>query len=274
MPRRARFSDLPTDLPDERAQMALAVRTMIEETGLPYRSIERELRHKAESAGYLRSDGYLTRSVLSCLANGQRKRAPRARPLRGLHELAVENSTSPEAVLAWTELEALLLSFAALRTEAAIGLAACVACGTACVACKAAALPGKLGSQFKPAGIASPLVAPVPPSEGDRRNRLDYDIAWPAARDLAGYILVDDLERANGLIRHVSIEAPPAETADAVAACRDLELHEATDAIIRYAGQRPDRDVLEIVRSLNQRERRAEADTLLDHALTDTATRK
>jgi len=254
--------------------MALAVRSMIEETGLPYRGIERKLMHKAELAGYLRSDGYLTRTALSRLANGQRKRAPRARPLRGLHELAVENSKSPGAVLAWTELEAVRLSFAALRAEAVIGLAACVACGTACVACEAADLPGKLGSQFKPADIASPLVAPVPQNEGDRRNKMDYDIAWPAARDLAGYISVGDLERANGLIRHVSVEAAPTETADAVAACRDLELHEATDAIIRYAGRRPDRDVLKIVRSLNQRERRDEADTLLDHVLADTAAQR
>ncbi|WP_280259014.1 hypothetical protein [Nocardia abscessus] len=84
---------------------------------------------------------------------------------------------------------------------------------------------------------------------------------------MAGYISAGNFERVNGLIRYVGIEAAPAETADAVVSCRELGLDEATDTIISYAGSRSELDVFQILQSLNQRDKRTDADILLERAL-------
>ncbi|WP_280450106.1 hypothetical protein, partial [Nocardia brasiliensis] len=121
----------------------------------------------------------------------------------------------------------------------------------------------------RPIGAApmTPVVAPAPPAKGDRRKFVTPDVAWPPAKDLAVYISVGNFERANGLIRYVGSEASPAETANAVISCRDLGMAEATEAIITYAGNRSERDVLRILHSLKQHDRRADADALLDNVL-------
>ncbi|MFE4503896.1 hypothetical protein ACFRFQ_28905 [Rhodococcus sp. NPDC056743] len=93
------------------------------------------------------------------------------------------------------------------------------------------------------------------------------DVAWPAASEVSRYLAVGALESANGLIRHVGSEASPIETAHAIASCRDLGLVDAADTIIAYAGGRARREVLQILQSLNQQGRRADADTLLTRAL-------
>jgi hypothetical protein len=46
-----------------------------------------------------------------------------------------------------------------------------------------------------------------------------------------------------------------------------LGLIEAAETIISYAGSRSEREVLQILRLLNQRNRRADADALLERAL-------
>ncbi len=93
-------------------------------------------------------------------------------------------------------------------------------------------------------------------------------MSWPPAQNLAVYITAGNYERANGLIRHVGSEAIPTDAADAVVSCRDLGMLEATDAIISYAAGRESKDdVLHIVHLLIQRNRRDDAETLVERAV-------
>ncbi|GAA5084496.1 hypothetical protein GCM10023319_29550 [Nocardia iowensis] len=244
--RRKAFADLDLDkLSPAWRDLAEAVRVLIRQTGRSLRAIESAIREKLdELRKEARADeyklrlkyGYLTKSVLWDWAHGNRKRAPKIVQLKELHNLALASAGAADEVISWDDLERLWHNVATKPAEIA------------------------------PASEAT--VAPVPRSEGDRRNIAILEIAWRPAKDLATYISVGNLERANGLIRHVGSEADPAETADAVISCRDLGMPEATRAIIDYAGNRPERDVLHILHSLKQRGRRADADALLDRALT------
>ncbi len=69
------------------------------------------------------------------------------------------------------------------------------------------------------------------------------------------------------MIHHVGTEATPDEAANAVIACRDLDLLDAVAAIISYAGLRADREILQILRALLRHERHADAGALLNRAL-------
>ncbi|WP_063000363.1 hypothetical protein [Nocardia mikamii] len=139
-------------------------------------------------------------------------------------------------------------------------------------------LPSESVTNSKPAesGTARALDnAPVPPLLGDRRNNR-LDVAWPSTDEvvwrpvsqLVGYVSTGELENANSLMRHVGTEAEPLETADAIVACRDVDLPDAVDTIISHAGAREELlDVMQILKSLNERDRRADSDALLVHAL-------
>ncbi|MEU2174832.1 hypothetical protein ABZ552_11470 [Nocardia sp. NPDC019219] len=130
--------------------------------------------------------------------------------------------------------------------------------------------PEQASAATKPAELLTATttdVVPVPSLMGDRHNIGTIDVAWPPAMDLAGYISAGNFERVNGLIRYVGTEATPAETADAVISCRELGLDEATDTIISYAGSRSELDVFQILQSLNRRDKRTDADILLERAL-------
>ncbi|AFU04318.1 hypothetical protein AW168_06735 [Nocardia brasiliensis] len=256
LPQLGKFADLDRNkLSQEWLELAEAIRDLIGLTGLSCRAIvdavaerlkelKKELGARADEAradevraelAELKSR-YLSKSVLADLANGKRKR-PKAIHLRELHSLALVKA-GPGAVISWDDLERLRERAAAKPAERTISAAA-----------------------------ITPVVAPVPHSEGDRRKFVTPDVAWPPAKDLAVYISVGNFERANGLIRYVGSEASPAETANAVISCRDLGMAEATEAIITYAGNRSERDVLRILHSLKQHDRRADADALLDNVL-------
>ncbi|MEV6340782.1 hypothetical protein AB0M12_39455 [Nocardia vinacea] len=245
MPQRGEFSDLDPDdlLSPEWRLLAEVIRELIRQTGRSCRAIEQAIQEKLDdlrrktAADELRcrQEGYLTRSVLSDLANGRRKRAPKEAILRELHELARISAEAEDEVIPWEILDSIRRR---LETKPA---------------------------ETIPAVTAG--VVPVPHQEGDRHHSGNVDLVWLPATDLAVYISVGNFERANGLIRHVGTEADPAETANAVVACRDLGLLEVTDTIISYAGSRSERDVLKILHLLKQRGRRVDADALLDSAL-------
>ncbi|MFI6168074.1 hypothetical protein ACIBCN_14930 [Nocardia sp. NPDC051052] len=248
--RRKQFADLdPSKLSPARLVLAEAVRVLIRQTGCSsLRAIERdlaemldELRKEAGADKYkLRFEyGYLTKSVLWDWAYGNRKGAPKEAQLWELHSLASASAGSAEEVISWDELDELRR-----RVESE---------------------PAETGR------VVSPGVAPVPRPEEDRRNSATVGVQWDAADDLAAYAAVGNREGAIGVIRHVGATAAPVETANAVIACRDMGLIEETEAIISYAGNRSERDVLYILRYLQQHNRRVDADALLDRALARTS---
>ncbi|MBF6225284.1 zinc ribbon domain-containing protein [Nocardia abscessus] len=262
MPPRGEFADLNPDLPLEWQQFAKAVRHLILCIDLSYREIAKDI--------------YRNKNALLGLTSGKLKHPPEVEMLESLHELAIERAGA-EAVISWEELDRLWRALAPSLPEdgGPAPAACCPDCGTAvfCPNCGASLPREEPATAAKPANSLSAIAAdvvPVPRHTGDRHNGRTVDEVWLAAKDLAVYISAGNFERANGLIRHVGTEATPNETAAAIASCRDLGLGEAADIIINYAGSRPDRDVLQILRALNRRDRRIDADALLHRALSAT----
>ncbi|MBF6302563.1 hypothetical protein IU459_34240 [Nocardia amamiensis] len=267
-PQRGEFGDLSLDLSDSQKELAQAVRGLIEQIGLSGRAIEEAIAARLRERD--RSEGYLSKSVLFYLANGRHKRPPREAPLRELHTLALDSCDTEGMVITWDELNSLRLALSLPSTEDEHQpTVLCPTCGAAMTLEEARALE-QVSAATKPAEISPVIttdVVPVPHHVGDRHNTGTIDVAWPPAKDLAVYISAGNFERVNGLIRYVGTEAAPDETADAVVSCRKLGLDEATDTIINYAGSRSELDVLQILQSLNQRDQRPDADTLLERAL-------
>ncbi|MFC1400265.1 MULTISPECIES: hypothetical protein [Streptacidiphilus] len=261
MPRLGDFATLDPALPVEQRELAEAVRGLLLRIGLSCQHTGERLLKEAGT------EGFLSRPVLSDLANGRRKRAPREAPLRALHSLAANSERTQGMVCSWETLNRLREALSpSLPAEEEPGKpVACPLCGAA------ASLEQALSERVRPADITASTparsVVPVPRPEGDRHNTTLPDFIWAPTEDLALYLTAGNLERANGLIRHVGTEVQPSETADAVVSCRDAGLLGAADAIISYAGRRPERDVLHILHALNQRQRRTDADTLLECAL-------
>ncbi|WP_133733799.1 hypothetical protein [Nocardia ignorata] len=123
-----------------------------------------------------------------------------------------------------------------------------------------------------PASQAAELpvgVVPVPLREGDRHNADgSFDVAWPEAKLIVGYIDAGDLARANGLIRHVGSVASPREAVAAVKSCRIVGSEDAAEAILAYAANREDvLDVVEIAYGLLVSEGGPDASMLLKGVL-------
>ncbi|MER7449644.1 hypothetical protein ABTW96_05080 [Nocardia beijingensis] len=267
-PKSREFGDLSSGLSDSQKELAQAVRGLIERTGLSSRAIEDAIAASLRERGI--SEGYLSKSVLSKLANGGHKRPPREAPLRELHTLAVDSPNTEGTVISWGKLNRLRLALSHLTTEEQPQLSVpCPTCGTAMAPERGKTLE-QTSAAVKPAETVTavrPDVVPVPHYEGDRHNSGSIDVAWPPAKDLAVYISAGNFERVNGLIRYIGTEAPPDETANAVVSCRELGLDEATEIIIGYAGGRSELDVLQILQLLLQRDQRRDADILLERAL-------
>ncbi|MFJ7622805.1 hypothetical protein ACIQYZ_28830 [Rhodococcus erythropolis] len=270
LPKCGEFAELNPDLTSAQRELAVAVRGLVRQIDLPCRGIAVKLEKRAEYGGYLQTAGCLSKSALSALINGRRKREPRhTEPLHGLWELAVSNAKSGETVISWEELTELLAQLAPPKPDASQS-DLCPTCGGLDQRYSTVSTASEESAVDVPATASTPLTsvfAPVPRQEGDRRKRQSAELPWPAAADVSKYLTAGALESANGLIRHVGIEASPTETAHAIISCRDLGLLDATATIIRYAGARDRRDVLQIIHSLNQRDRRDDADSLLNRAL-------
>ncbi|MCX4093960.1 hypothetical protein [Nocardia sp. alder85J] len=265
-PQAGQFQPLDPDLPPQRRDLAEALRGLIDLTGLSQRAIIEALGRRNISGG----NAHLSRSVLSDLVNGLRVRAPREAPLRALYDFVRDTVGAERMTLSWEELSKLCNELSPLasspRRRRSAGM--CVGPATAADHVSSEAGPASPGTHSVEATVSVPPgVPPVRSSEGDRRNEEAWDLVWPPAADLRDYISSGNFERANGLIRHISIEAAPAEAAAAVVACRDLGLLDVVDTIIGYVGRRPERDVLRIVWSLNKQDRRADADAVVERAL-------
>lgn len=261
MPKRGEFAELDPGLPVERRELAEAVRGLLRRIGLSCQATSEQLLIRAGGAGFL------SRPVLSALASGQRKRVPREAPLRALHTLALNSKGTQGTVCSWETLDGLRRALSPLPTVDEQGTAVCPLCGAD------APLERAISEAVRPADAAPATatdVAPVPRQQGDRRNIGTVDFSWAPTEDLVLYLAAGNLERANGLIRHAGSGVHPGETADAVVSCRDADLPEATEAILDYAGRRTERDILQIIHSLNRHERRADADTLLERALVNS----
>ena len=269
LPKCGEFAELNPDLTSAQRELAVAVRGLVRQVGLPCRGIAVKLEKRAENGGYLQTAGCLSKSALSALINGRRKREPRhTEPLHGLWELAVSNVKSGETVISWEELTELLGQLAPPKPDASQS-DLCPTCGGLDQRYSAVSTASEVTAPL-PATASTPstsVIAPVPHKEGDRRKRGSAKLPWPAAADISKYLTAGALESANGLIRYVGTEASPTETAHAIISCRDLGLLDATATIIGYAGTRDKRDVLQILHSLNQRDRRDDADSLLNRAL-------
>ncbi|GAD81846.1 hypothetical protein NCAST_05_02830 [Nocardia asteroides NBRC 15531] len=211
-------------------------------------------------------------SVLRLLA-GQYRFGPRESTLRQIYKFATSTIDRDLGLIAWEHLVELRLEIAG--RSGGYATTAPLLAAVACPQCRTAfpSEPAESTVLDTDAGeIAVGVDVPVPLCEGDRH--IDADIAWPSrgllwppASDLAGFIVAGQLESSSRLIHHVGTDATPEEAASAVIACRDLELLDAVDAIISYAGLRADREILQILRPLLHHERLADADALLNRAL-------
>ncbi|MFC9894452.1 hypothetical protein ACFVMC_12215 [Nocardia sp. NPDC127579] len=223
-------------MPPERQAFCLAVRALLKGAGLSIRGAAAQL--------------YVSKTTLWEITSGKRKRAPDEKLIKQLHDLAVIHAI-PGSIIEWEELHGLLLE---LNPDSDLHPPAC-ACGAV--------------TPQKPASQPPSAVVPVPQPKEDRHNQNLPRPAWSAVHDLARYIASGTWEHANGLMRHVGVDAPPGETALAIASARELDLHDAAETIISYAGRRSTGDVLTILHSLKSHGLRDDADTLLEHALTN-----
>ncbi|MGW6624310.1 hypothetical protein ACWF99_24100 [Nocardia sp. NPDC055002] len=223
------------------------------------------------------SGANISKDAVFRLLKGQHKHGPRVSTLEEFYDFAKSAIDGDLDVIARKDFLDLRQGFAGApdgQTRSAVQKAAvaCPQCGTPAPA----ELSETAGPGPEPVDAVSGVVAPVPLAHGDRRigSGLVIDIAWPSgpvlwppATDLAGYLTAGQLEKSNRLIHHVATEADPDEAASAVIACRDLDLPDAVDAIINYAGLRDEREVLQILRPLLRHERHVDAEALLDRVL-------
>ncbi|MTJ76428.1 hypothetical protein [Nocardia seriolae] len=211
----------------------------------------------------------MSRSMLSNLAHAKCRVAPgddEVKALRSLYELAASNQE--EQFIDWDEL---LRRRLALCWAPHLPTNTCVSCGAACTDCGTPDLDNPDDSDApEPADDSATTVepvVPVPHGKGDRHNNERIDVAWTAVDDVTRYVADGDLTRLNSVLRYAGTEAPATETARAIAACRDRQMHDAAATIIGHAGSRAEREVLEILLELNQNDRRADADAVLERAL-------
>ncbi|MGF0316673.1 hypothetical protein [Nocardia fluminea] len=223
------------------------------------------------------SGANISKDAVFRLLKGQHKHGPRVSTLEEFYDFAKSVIDGDFDVIARQDFLDLRQGFAGApggqpRSAGQKDAVACPQCGTPA--------PAELSETAGPgAGTVGGVLevdAPVPLARGDRRTSSShvFDIAWPSgpllwppATDLAGYLTAGQLEKSNRLIHHVATEADPGEAASAVIACRDLDLPDAVDAIINYAGLRDEREVLQILRPLLRHDRHVDAGALLDRVL-------
>ncbi|MCK2237152.1 MULTISPECIES: hypothetical protein [unclassified Crossiella] len=121
------------------------------------------------------------------------------------------------------------------------------------------------GATVEPQGHSGML--PVPPAEGDRQlSESDSPLAGEL-KELARHFAAGKQQDAAVILHYFGTTAPAKETAAAITYCHAQNLGDAASYLIEYSAQRPEKEVLIIVRSLNQSGQRDLADNLL--ALTE-----
>ncbi|MFB8212712.1 hypothetical protein [Streptomyces sp. NPDC056010] len=107
------------------------------------------------------------------------------------------------------------------------------------------ALRRELSLAPKPSGV------PVPLPQGDRHPVDAAELSWPETRLVAGYLASDRKHDAGFLLWRAGLTYAAADIVRAVTSCRTAGLHDAAEAILITAAERPDRQaVLSIAAAL------------------------
>lgn len=200
-----------------------------------------------------------SRSALSDLLNGKTKR-PDLGFLMRLYALAEEKAETASMPLSLEELEQLHKAVMDSNRRQY----PCAGCPTAERRSVAAAANGKPADLNLRRPVPDATL-PVPPSAGDRQVAAPQE--WTGMGDLHARLAAGQDADAVGILRHAGLAVAAPETAAAIAACHRHGLGEAADAMIAYAAQRSERDVMQIARALIENDLPAGARELLGFAL-------
>lgn len=218
---RMQLKPLPASLPPARREFTEVVRTLLYDTGGTFRSV---------------ADQVLScRSALHRLAWGQVQNPNRSTVL-ALRRLA--ECKKPVGTVTEEDLQRLLQRVLDENKRTVAGPAAITAAQTDSEAPAATA-----------AGTGAPSVAPVPTSDGDRRNGVALDAPWPVD-ELALHLDSGRYEHAVGMLDYAGTKAPAEEAAAAIKACRGRGLTEARETLLRKVGARSERIVFAVVSHL------------------------
>ncbi|MFJ1844676.1 MULTISPECIES: hypothetical protein [unclassified Streptomyces] len=256
MPTRGRYAELD-NLPGPSRDLAEAVRDLCATINISLTGISRELDQRGTKP-------HVSRSVLSDLINGKRKR-PKSQPLKALHDLACERASNQGIpIRSWDDLEKLRRSVVE-HTPASVA---------PCAHCPATiSLPVPTGQEEPPferpaaSGVEARDVLPVPLGQGDRQHVQGAGAPWPDLDDVSTRLAAGDLAGAAGILRHIGLEATLDEAALAIASSQHHGLVEATELLLQYASQRKDREVIGLARKLLDRDQQLPAGILLGLAL-------
>ncbi|MEV6930917.1 hypothetical protein AB0M46_41390 [Dactylosporangium sp. NPDC051485] len=190
-----------------------------------------------------------SKSAFSALLNGKTKR-PSLTTLRMLHELA-EREVGAEALpVSMSQVER--LHGALLAADEVQDQQPCANCpaSRAQAAPLLAAAPSTNGQPadrpVRTSGLDTRL--PVPSPKGDRQPIVVRE--WLGMDDLVARLVADQVADAAGILRYMGLAATPPETAAAINSCHRRGLAEAANAIIVYAAQRTDHEVMRIAKVL------------------------
>lgn len=205
--------------------------TILRDCGMSVRAIAAEI--------------HQTKSVVSALINGERKR-PDLGVLISLHNLASRyaarsKQSLPHIGLLTSQHQQVILEAAHARP--------CRSCGRPWEPAPIAASAERMAADG-PATTASvppggmDMQLPVSPALGDRQAH------WNDFTDLAKRLSADQFADAAGILRHIGQDAGPAEAAAAIAVCSQEGLADAAEAIATYAARRADEEILFMLRAL------------------------
>lgn len=220
MPPRGQMKALSTSLPPARRELAQVVRTLLHGMDESLRSVGRQI--------------HSSRSALNRLASGKFL-TPDAETVLELQGLAERKERAGAVTVSYLERLLQCVRDEYESTAAAAGPAADI------VPCTRGGAPAALA-----AGTGAPSVTPVPAAEGDRRNGSVADPQWPVD-ELMLHMDSGRYEHAVGMLDYAGDEAPAVESAAAIQACRSRGLTEATDALLRKVGSRPEKVVFAVV---------------------------
>ncbi|MEV4105594.1 hypothetical protein AB0J42_35580 [Nonomuraea sp. NPDC049649] len=217
------FKPLPDSLPPARRKFTEMMRTLLSATGGTLRSV-------AVADGVLSSS-----SALQRLASGQVKN-PSKELIFALRKHAEDNN----AVGLVTEEELLCLLQQVWDESRQIAAGPAVITVTH---------PDDEAPAVPAAETGARSVAPVPASDGDRRNGLVPGTPWPVD-ELVLHLDSGRYEHALGMLDYAGTKAPAEEAAAAIKACRSRDLTEAREILLRKVGARSEKIVFEVINHL------------------------
>ncbi|MBW6438295.1 helix-turn-helix domain-containing protein [Actinoplanes hulinensis] len=183
---------------------------------------------------------FVTKNVMSAIANGQRKR-PDLGLLQRIHELAEEHSDGDQRPPSLRVMER-------LHQEVIDGCQrtpACPRCGRPWESKERPhQTPDKPADSTSVLQVERDTTLPVPPVLGDRQ------LASDGGADFKRLLAADRLTDLAGILRHIGRYGDPAETAATIVGCHQDGLAEAATTIMLHAAQRPSKEIMRIVGAL------------------------